>query len=456
MLDVSTTLRQERPMTDCSKQLAFQGILKLPLTVDFDGGNLTSDGGVLWLRSVDEGLGLTAGLVRCLLDRRDPQRVRHPRLEQLRQRIYQIACGYEDCNDADVLRRDPALKIAVGRLPESDRDLSSQPTLSRFENAAGERELKRLSGQLLRTYLDTRPKPAGRIVIGLDSTDDPAHGQQAFSFYHGFYRQHMFHPLLCFDGQTGDLLAVSLRPGNVHAANGAVKMLERIVKKIRRRWPDVEIVLRADGGFCVPRLYRWCERERVGYVIGLISNPTLKTLHDPLLEQAQALYGQSLAKARMIGEVGYRAGPWKRFRRVVMKAEVMPEGTNRRFVVTNLGGEAQALYDFYVGRGDVENRIKDLKNALSADRLSCCSFTANRFRLLLHAAAYVLLHHLRRALHGTELASAQFDTLRLRLLKAGARVKQSARRVWMHLASSYPYQELWVALHSRLLATAPS
>ena len=443
-------------MTDCSKQLAFQGILKLPVIVDFDGGNLTSDGGVLWLRSVDEGLGLTVSLARGLVDQRDPQRVRHPRLEQVRQRIYQIACGYEDCDDADFLRHDPALKIAVGRLPGSDQGLSSQPTLSRFENAAGERELKRLNGQLLRTYLETRPKPAGRIVIDLDSTDDPTHGQQAFSFYHGFYRQHMFHPLLCFDGESGDLLAVSLRPGNVHAANGVVKMLKRIVKQIRRRWPGVEIVLRADAGFCVPRLYRWCERERVGYVIGLIVNSTLKTLHDPLLEQAQALYEETRAKTRLLGEVGYRAGPWKRFRRVVMKAEVMPEGTNRRFVVTNLEGEAGSLYDFYVGRGDVENRIKDLKNALSADRLSCCSFAANRFRLLLHAAAYVLMHHLRRHLAGTELAQAQFDTLRLRLLKVGARVKQSARRVWVRLASSYPHQELWIALHSRLLVPAPS
>lgn len=443
-------------MTDCSKQLLFQGILKLPVVVDFDGGNLTSDGGVLWLRRVDEGLGLTEGLARGLVDRRDPQRVRHPRLEQLRQRIYQIACGYEDCNDADFLRSDPALKIALGRLPESDQDLSSQPTLSRFENAAGERELKRLNGQLLRTYLETRAKPAGRIVIDLDSTDDPTHGQQAFSFYHGFYRQHMFHPLLCFDGESGDLLAVRLRPGNVHAANGVVKMLERIVKKIRRRWPGVEIVLRADAGFCVPRLYRWCERERVGYVIGLIVNATLKTLHDPLLVQAQALYEETRAKARLTGEVGYRAGPWKRFRRVVMKAEVMPEGTNRRFVVTNLKGEAGPLYDFYVGRGEVENRIKDLKNALCADRLSCCSFAANCFRLLLHAAAYVLLHHLRRRLAGTELAQAQFDTLRLRLLKVGARVQQSARRVWVRLASGCPYQDLWIALHSQLPAPAPS
>lgn len=196
--------------------------------------------------------------------------------------------------------------------------------------------------------------------------------------------------------------------------------------------------------------------EGLGYVLGLITNETLKSLHAPLLAQAEVLYDKNRGKVRLVGEVGYRAGSWKRFRRVIMKAEVMAQGTNRRFVVTNLAGEPQALYDFYVQRGGAENRSKDLKNALFADRLSCCSFAANRFRLLLHAAAYLLMHALRRQLAGTELAAAQFDTLRLRLLKVGARVTQSARRVWVHAASSFPHRDIWILLHGRLSQPAPS
>jgi len=437
-------------MTDCNTQLTLTGIVAKPVVVDFLGGNLTSDTGVIWLRRVDERIGLTAQLARCLVDERDPKRTRHRRLEQVRQRVYQITCGYKDCDDADVLRDDPAFKLAVGRLPDSAPPLSSQPTLSRFENAVSEAELKRLSRALLRTYLDTRAAPGERIVIDVDATDDPTHGQQAFSFYHGFYGQHMFHPLLCFDAQSGDLLGLRLRPGKAHAANGVVPLLKRIVKKIKERWPWVEVVIRADAGFAVPRLYRWCEHRGLGYVIGLVTNPTLKDLHAPLAAQAEALYEASHTKVRMAGEVGYRAGPWKRFRRVVMKAEVMAQGTNRRFVVTNLTGEPEALYDFYVARGDVENRIKDLKNALAADRLSCCSFTANAFRLVLHAAAYLLMHHLKRTLAGTELEHAQFDTLRLRVLKVGARIRQSVRRVLVQAASAYPDQQLWTLLHTRL------
>lgn len=437
-------------MTECSTQLTLGGIVAKPVVVDFRGGNLTSDAGVVWLRRVDERLRLTARLAGCLVDLRDPDRVEHPRIEQVRQRVYQIAAGYEDCDDADALRGDPAFKLAVGRLPEGQPHLSSQPTLSRFENAVTERELKRLSRELLATYLDTRPAPGQRIVIDVDATDDPTHGQQTFSFYHGFYRQHMFHPLLCFDAETGDLLALRLRPGKAHAANGVVKVLRRIVKKIKKRWPWVQIVLRADAGFAVPRLYRWCEREDLGYVIGLVTNETLKDFHAPLAAQAAARYEEAKTKVRLVGEVGYRAGSWKRFRRVIMKAEVTAAGTNRRFVLTNLDGEAEALYDFYVARGDAENRSKDLKNALAADRLSCCSFTANAFRLLLHAGAYVLMHHLRRALAGTELAPVQFDTLRLRLLKVGARIRTSVRRVLVQGASAYPDQDLWRLLHARL------
>jgi hypothetical protein len=431
-------------------------IKKRSVVMDFTGGSLSSDAGLPFLRQVDDRLELTERLSSCLSDDRDPVKVRHRVIDQLRQRIYQICCGYSDANDADTLRSDPSLKVAVGREPKTGSDLASQPTLSRFENSVGRKELARCNRQILSTYLSHRPCPSRVIVLDIDATDDPTYGQQELSFYHGFYEQHMFHPLLCYDGETGDLLAAMLRPGNVHAANGVVKMLKRIVRKIRKRWPWVAIIIRADAGFSVPRLYRFCEQHRLSYVVGLITNRVLERLHAPLLSEAEKLYASSGKKARLVGEVGYRAGSWMRYRRVIMKAEVMPQGINRRFVVTNLDGDPKKLYDFYIQRGQAENWIKDLKNGLLADRLSCSRFLANSFRLLLHTAAYLLMHNLRRQLAGTELATAQFDTIRLRLLKVGARVRQTCRKVWIHAPSSFPHRPLWVLLHHRLAQPAPT
>lgn len=439
-------------MTDCLAQLIIPEILKTPVVIDFDGGNITSDAGAVLLRQLDNRLDVTSRFSSCMIDRRDSAKTRHTIMAQFRQRVYQICLGYEDANDADSLRSDPAFKIAVGRHPETDGDLASQPTITRFENAVTGREIKRLNRELVNLYLDHRKVPGARIILDFDSTDDPVHGQQTFSYYHGFYGQHMFHPLLCYDGDTGDLLSATLRPGNVHAANGVVGTIKRIVRKIRKRWPWVEIVIRADAGFCVPRLYKFCERHGIGYVIGLITNATLKKLHKPLLDRAVELYDSAQSKVRIFDETGYRAGKWNRFRRVIMKAEAMDQGTNRRFVVTNLEGDPQDVYDFYVQRGDVENRIKELKNALKADRLSCHRFDANRFRLLLHCAAYVLSHQLKKRLDGTELQNAQIDTIRLKLLKVGARIRQTVRRVWIHAASGYPYQHIWRSLLGDLSA----
>lgn len=443
-------------MTECSTQLSLEGIAPLPVTVDFAGGNLTTDSGLLLMRLIEDRSGVVRDLAACIPDRRDAAKVRHSVTELLLQRVMQIVAGYEDANDADTLRFDPALKVAVGRAPESGAALASQPTLSRLENAVSPATLRRMNRVLLTHYLRRRAHPGRVIILDLDATDDPTHGQQEFSFFHGFYDQHMYHPLLCYDGASGDLLSVMLRSGKAHAAAGVRRMLRPIVRQIRARFPGVEIIVRADAGFSVPRLYRFCERRNLGYIIGLGTNQTLKSLHAPLLRQAEELFEQHRHKVRLIGEVGYRAQSWERFRRVVMKAEVMPEGTNRRFVVTNLQAEPKELYDFYVRRGEVENRIKDLKLGLAADRLSCHRFAANQMRLLLHAAAYVLMHSIRQVLGGTELEGALFDTIRLRLLKVGARVRQTARRIWVHLASSYPGRDLWQLVHTRLTALAPA
>jgi hypothetical protein len=433
-------------MTECITQIPFEFNLKKQITTRFDGGLQSSDGGLLWVRQVDDELGLTARMAGCIRESRDQRYVSQPLGDLLRQRVYQIIAGYEDQNDADYLRKDAILKTCCDRAPETGQDLGSQPTLSRLENSVTWRDCYRMSEVLLAEYLSEDKAKPDQVILDIDATDDPTHGQQELSFYHGFYEQHMYHPLLIYDGRRGDLLVAALRPGNSHAARGVVAIVGRVVSRIRERWPEVGIIIRADAGFAVPELYRYCEGEGLEYVIGLVTNARLLTLAEDLMAEAIRGYEETAEKVRLIGEGSYQAKSWDIVRRVVIKAEAMPEGTNRRFVVTNMKEPPEELYDFYALRGDAENRIKDLKNALSADRLSCHRFLANQFRLLLHATAYTLTLALRRKLKGTQLAKAQFDTIRLRLLKVGARVKETARRIWVHLASSYPWQELWYYL----------
>jgi hypothetical protein len=430
-------------MTDCHTQFEFSSLKSTRVVADFSGGEITSDGGGLLLREIDKVYRLIDTLAEGLVDRRCPSKVRHPLAELLKQRIFQIALGYEDQNDADHLKTDPLLKTLVGRHPETDPDLASQPTLSRFENGVGKKALKKLADQLVRLYLKTHPGPRRQIIIDVDATDDPTHGQQEFSFYHGYYDQHMFHPLLVFDGTTGFPLAVVLRPGNKHASFGAVSILKRIVNRLRPAYPEALILIRADAGFAVPALYDYCERRGLGYVIGLITNDRLKRRCADLAAEVEADFKVSGQKQRTFTSFGYRAKSWPTPRRVVAKVERLEKGLNQRFVVTNLAAEARLVYDYvYVLRGEVENRIKELKGGVFADRLSCHRFGANQFRLLMHTAAYVLFWLLRRHLQGTELETAQVTTLRLKLLKIGGLVKQSTRRVWFRLAGGYPYQGL--------------
>ena len=290
-----------------------------------------------------------------------------------------------------------------------------------------------------------------RILLDVDGTDDPTHGEQEGTAYHGYYRQHRYHPLLVFDGETDHLITAVLRPGTAHESRGAVAILKRLVRALRERWPGVRLELRADSGFAVPTLYDYCDQEGIAYTIGLIPNPRLEALAAPLLVEAQRQQAESGADTvRLAGEVRYQAGSWRRARRVVYKAEALAKGPNTRFVVTTRTGPPLAVYDWYVERGEPENWIKDLKNACFADRLSCHRFVANQFRLLLHAAAYWLLDTLRRWLVRLGAARLQLDTLRLRLLKIGGRVQEWFTCVRLHLASSHPAEPLW-----RLLASRP-
>jgi hypothetical protein len=420
--------------------------------VAFDAGQLTSDGGLVWLAQADDRLGLSVAFAAQLRDwRRGP--VRHPLALLVRQRILQIACGYEDQDDADTLRRDPLLKLVCGRRPhEPSADLASQPTLSRLENAVDRRACYRLAHALLGLYLQEREwdgRPT-HLLLDLDSTADPTHGEQEGSSYHGYYQQHMYHPLLIFDGHTNQLITAVLRHGTVHASRGVVAILQRLVAAIRARWPQVSIELRADSGFALPALYDYCERERISYTIGLSPNTRLQALAAPLVAQAKQLHQQTGEKVRRLAEGRYAADSWPHERRVVYKAEAVAKGSNLRFVVTSRTDLAPlALYNWYVRRGEPELWIKDLKDACFADRLSCHRFWANQFRLLLHAAAYWLLDTLRRLLIQAGIARMQLDTLRLRLIKIGGWLREQAQKLSLHLASSHPGEPFWHLLAAR-------
>jgi len=437
--------------TVCHKQHRFESLFNKEVVADFEGGHITSDGGSLLLRELDKRYRITEAITSCLKDYRLPERITHELRTIVSQRVMSIAMGYEDTNDAAKLRSDPAVKIAAEKLPLSDPELASQPTLSRFENAPTAKQMRRLSEKLFDLYIKNHPRTRPVIVLDIDSTDDPTHGAQQLSFFHGFYEQHMYHPLLVFDGLTGFPLAALLRPGNVHAAHRADSVLKRLIKRLKRAYPGTPILVRADAGFAVPRIYRLLEKQGVYYTIGLITNERLRDKTAGLLETARQAFEQTGQKQRLFTSFAYRAGSWKRSRRVIAKTEYMPPGANQRFVVTNMPTDAQCLYDqFYLQRSETQNRIKELKLYLKADRLSCHRFSANQFRLLLHTYAYCLMWLLRQNLQGTELATAPFDTLRLKLLKIGARVKQSCRRVWVHCASAYPYQELFTTLLYRI------
>jgi Transposase DDE domain group 1 len=346
----------------------------------------------VWLSEMDEELGLCVAISGCVKEWRN-RRGRHSLCSLVRQRVFQIACGYEDQNDSDTLREDPLLNTVCGSLPKSGKDLASQPTISRMENAATVRSCHQIAHLLFELYLSQRETGGApdRVLLDFDSTDDPTHGEQEGSYYHGYYCQHMYHPLLVFDGESGHLITALLRAGNTHASNSSVAILKRMVGALRRRWPGVEIEIRADAGFAIPALYDYCEHEGISYTIALITNERLKQMARDLLEEAKEEHQLTDKKVRLFGEDLYGAESWEHARRVIYKAEAMEQGTNRRFVVSSRPDVPKELYAFYAKRGESENWIKDFKLHIRADRLSCHRFVANQFRLLLHACAYWLV-----------------------------------------------------------------
>jgi DDE family transposase len=444
-------------MAECIAQLTLDFHPSSPITVTFDAPHISSDGGVLLLRQIDDHLGLSARFAALLPDKRDPRKVKHERREQVRQRLYQIALGYPDCNDADRLRHDPLLKRVCDRFPQA-AGLSSQPTLSRLENAVDLRQLRALVCEIEEQYVRSLAAVPDVIVLDIDSTDDPTPGQQQLSFFHGYYDQHMDHPLVIFDGERGQLVSVVLRPGNAHAARGAMGVLRRIIRRLKPRFPQTQIVVRGDSAFAGPRLLRMLEELNqelggVAYVVGLAQHAVLLRGGATALSEARRRFLATKQTVQYLEAFAYAAESWPQTRPVVMKAEVSEHGANPRFVVTSLSEFAPALlYHAYCERGQCENFIKDFTNALQADRLSCSTVAANFFRLLEHAAVYVLVHALRTQVLplAPHLGRAQFDPLRLHLLKVAALVSQSSRRLLVRLPFAFPLASLFRHLATTL------
>lgn len=461
----------------CSqKEFDFGKHFRRQITARFDGGPISSDGGAILLREVDGRLRLISRLADCFEDHRDPQRIEHSVSELLAQRLYALALGYEDLNDHDQLRSDPLLALLAGkqdprgqdRKRERDRGqaLAGKTTLHRLERTTdgADRHKKivcdfeRVDKLLVDLYLEAWSEPPERVVLDLDVTDTPLHGEQQGRFFHGYYGHYCYLPLYIFAGEH--LLCARQREANQDAAAGSLEEVKRIVAQIRRAWPGVQILVRGDSGFCREELMAWCEENQVDYVLGLARNERLRAEIDEALQQAAERQRQSGKPARVFCEFPYQTREsWSRARRVVAKAEQLEDKENPRYVVTSLSAEQwppQRLYEeLYCARGEMENRIKE-QLSLFADRMSSETMRANQLRLYLSSLAYTLLLGLRRlGLRGTAWARAQSETIRRRLLKIGVRVKVSARRVWLSLAESWPYQEVFEQIWRALRAPPP-
>jgi DDE family transposase len=450
-------------MTECSQSsFEFSGAWSRSVVARFDGGKITSDAGGLLLRQVDQRIGLLARLGKCFLDGREQSRVRHSVREMISQRVYGLALGYEDLNDHEQLREDPVLMLLAGSADAGSR-LAGKSTLNRLELGAevsAEDRYKKvrydaaaIDELLVSIFLEAHTQAPAEIVIDLDATDLPLHGHQEQRFFHGFYNHYCYLPLYIVCGEH--LLGVRLRPANIDASAGALEEIARIVKQIRASWPQVKIILRADSGFCRESLMSWCEAQQVEYVFGFARNERLRRILDPQMQQAAVLHRQSGQAARVFTEFAYETNSsWSRPRRVVAKAEQIEGKENPRYVVTSLQAahwSARQLYEeLYCARGDMENRIKE-QYSLFAGRVSAATMRANQLRLYLSAAAYVLMSAFRRlALSGTAWARAQCATIRSQLLRIGAQVRITARKVWISIASSYPHCRVFAHAHQQL------
>ena len=417
--------------------------------LDFGGGTISGDGGLLLLGQLDRRLGLTkqAGKVLDGFDTRQRGKIRHPAADMFRQRVLSLAAGHEDLNDQAEFSKDPLLQSAVGR----EGALALPSTLCRFENRAGRELNVALSRLMVEQFVASFPEPPDELVLDFDSTDDAVHGMQERRFFHGYYDRYCFLPLYVFCGDR--LLVAYLRSSKSDGAKHAGAILKLLVARFRRQWPGVRVVFRGDSGFCRPGMLRWCERNGVDYIVGIARNSRLEALGAELREEAARLFGESKGHVKLFGEFMYKAGTWEADRRVVVKAEHNAKGPNYRCVVTSLGGDGRYLYEkMYCARGEMENRIKEQQLDLFADRTSCHAFDANQFRLLMSSFAYILLERFRALLlKGTEFAQATCGSIRLNFIRVGAVVRRNTRRLYCSLSSSCPVQGLFLFVARRIL-----
>jgi hypothetical protein len=444
-------------MTQCTQtEIESEAHFSRSVVTRFDGGTMTSDGGALLLRRTDRQLNLLPRLATCFQDERDGRYISHSVSELVAQRVYGLALGYEDLSDHDQLREDPLLALLSGKPEIGTEPLAGQSTLNRLELSAGTADrykkihcrTEAVDELLVSVFLEAHAHAPEHMVLDLDVTDLPLHGQQEGRFFHGYYNSYCYLPLYIFGGEH--LLCARLRTADQDAAAGSQAEVERLVNQIRQVWPTVPVILRADSGFCREELMKWCEEHGLSYVLGFARNARLRRLIEPQMQEAVQQHQATQQPARVFTELVYETttGSWSRARRVIAKAEYLAKGENPRFVVTNLPAEAwsaQPLYEeLYCARGEMENRIKE-QFSLFASRVSAETLRANQLRLYFSALAYVLVYGLRRlALPGTELACAQAMTIRLRLLKIGAQIRVTTRKVWISLASSFPYQALFI------------
>jgi len=453
-------------MTECiPKSFAFASVGARELVARFDGGHVVSDGGALLLGEVERQTGLLHRFAACFTDQRDPLRIEHSVEQLVKQRVYGLALGYEDLNDHERLRRDPLLAVLSGKTEPDQEPLAGKSTLNRLEltrpraDAAQRRYQKILFDPesadrlLVDLFVEAHAKSPHEIILDLDATDDPLHGQQEGRFFHGYYGHYCYLPLYIFCGDH--LLCARLRTANTDGSAGAVGEVERIAGQLRRHWPEVKIILRADSGFCREELMNWCEQNGVDYVLGLARNRRLEAMLAEALAEAKQRHEETGQTARVFRELRYQTREtWTRERRVVGKAEQLDKGANPRFVVTSLTSEAweaRVLYEeLYCQRGEMENRVKE-QFQLFSDRLSTHWLWSNQLRLSLSAFAYVLIDTLRRVgLPGTEMAQAEVNTIRLQLLKIGAIVRISVRKIWVSLASAHPAAMLFARVYAAL------
>jgi len=441
-------------MNKFNKQLLlFKDISGKKIEADFNGGEVSSDGGILFLREVEREVGLIRRIGEVLRDRRHPGYVKHQFIQLLKQRVFQIICGYEDGDDSDELRHDPVLKMTCERLPD-EKPLASQPTMSRFENGLSRTDLYRIAEVFLDIFIESYEEPPEAIILDIDDTDDPTHGHQQLALFNAFHNNYCYMPIHIYEGKSGKLITTVLRPGKRPTGEQIASILKRVVKKIREAWPEVGVLLRGDSYYSCPAVYEFCEKEEIKYVFGFNPSKPLKEKAKRLVEEAQKRYAREKQPVKIFSEFFHQAKSWPQPKRIIVKVEYNALGQNVRFIVTDLEHwNRRFIYEtVYCGRGGAELFIKEHKNHLLSDRTSCSRFEANQFRLFLHSAAYVLLHAFRRLhLKGSQWARAQFSTIRLKLIKIGARVRQLKTRIKIHLPTSFPYkqelQKIWLSCY---------